>query len=387
MSENGIDGLVGNPEAFPILAKMDFFNHAGVSPIPRAAADALRKFAAEAESTAYFGTSWYRDVEQLREQAGGLLNASKDEISFVKNTSEGIATVANGLEWRAGDRIVTTGVEYPANIYPWMDLSRRFGTELVMVPEQDGADGTRQVPLEAILREASHPRTKLVSLSHVEFASGQRHDLAAVGRFCRENGKLLCVDAIQSLGIIPVDVQAMKIDFLSADGHKWLLGPEGAGIFYCRRELLERMHPLIVGWMNVVDAENFGHYDFTLRKDARRFEAGSHNVPGLLALKASIQLLLSAGIEAVGRRIRRLTDLFIEGVQRKGYRVISPRGDEQWSGIVSFVSNRHLHEPVWRRLREQFNTEIAVREGRLRCSPHFYNSEEQIGRLAEHLPG
>jgi cysteine desulfurase/selenocysteine lyase len=381
-----ISSLIGNVEAFPILAEWDFFNHAGVCPLPKVAADALRRYAQQAESVAYIDTGWYRDIEKLRVAAAKLINAHHEEIAFVKNTSEGLATVASGLEWRAGDRIVTTAVEYPANIYPWMEVARRFGVELVMLPEKN-VNGGREVPLEGILREVSHPKTQLVALSHVEFASGQRHDIATIGRACREQGKLLCVDAIQSLGVVPVDVKAMAIDYLSADGHKWLLGPEGAGIFYCRRELLETTRPLIFGWMNVINQDEYGSYDFTLKKDARRFECGSYTVATLLSLKAGVELLLGVGIEAVAERIRELTDYLTAGLEGKGYSIISPRDGEKWSGIVSFTSPTHDHTQIWRELRQNHKTELAVREGRLRCSPHFYNTLEQIDRLIARLPG
>src|SRR5947207_12977552 len=331
-SASMISTLIGNPEAFPILRQWDFFNHAGVCPLPRAAADALRKYAQQAQEVAYIDTGWYRDIESLRVSAAKLLNADSQEIAFVKNTSEGIATVANGIDWKKSDRIVTTAIEYPANIYPWMDISARFGCELVMVQEES-VNGRHQVPLEDILREITHPRTKLVALSHVEFASGQRHDLELIGKTCRENGKLFCVDAIQSLGILPVDVRAMNIDYLSADGHKWLLGPEGAGIFFCRRELLSQTRPLIVGWMNVINQEDYGNYDFTLKPDAKKFECGSYTVATLLSLKAAIEFLLSIGIDNIAARIRALGDHLISGLESKGYQIISPRDASQWSGI------------------------------------------------------
>ncbi|MGE5610927.1 MAG: aminotransferase class V-fold PLP-dependent enzyme [Bacillota bacterium] len=378
--------LIGNQEAFPILREWDFYNHAGVSPLPRCAADAIRAYAAQAESVAYLNTGWYRDMEKLRVLSASLINAHRDEIAFIKNTSEGIATVARGIDWQRGDRIVTSGVEYPANIYPWMDVAQQFGAELVMVPEEPGADGARRVPPERILEAAAHPRTRLVSLSHVEYASGQRHDLAAIGSYCRANGKLFCVDAIQSLGILPVDVQAMNIDYLSADGHKWLLGPEGAGIFYCRRQLLSKTRPLIVGWLNVINADDYGTYDFTLKPDAGRFECGTYNIPGLLALKASLELITSVGSSTLAERIRQLTNRLIAGLTAKGYSVLSPRRSDEWSGIVSFVSKTHDHHAIFKMLRQDYKTEIAVREGRLRCSPHFYNTEEQIDRLLAHLP-
>lgn len=378
--------LIGNSEAFPILRQWDFFNHAGVAPIPRASANAIRKYADQAESIVYIGAGWYRDIEKLRESAAALINAHRDEIAFVKNTSEGLATVAFGLDWQRGDRIVTTAVEYPANIYPWMELANRFGVELVMVPEESDSSGRRRVSLDRIIKETNHSRTRMVSLSHVEFASGQRHDIAAVGRLCREQGKLFCVDAIQTLGAIPVDVRAMNIDYLSADGHKWLLGPEGAGIFYCRRELLSKTRPLIVGWMNVVNAENYGHYDYTLKPDATRFEGGSFTIPGLLGLKASEELLQLAGIAAISNQIKSLTDRLIAGLERKGYQIISPRGEAEWSGIVSFIAPGRDHQEIFRMLRREHNIEIAVREGRLRCSPHFYNTTEQMDRLVATLP-
>jgi cysteine desulfurase / selenocysteine lyase len=384
----GVEHFIGNADEFPVRRHGEFFNHAGVCPLPKAAADALRRYAHQAETVAYVDTGWYRDINSLRQSAAAMMNASKEEIAFVKNTSEGLSIVATGVDWRPGDRVVTTAVEYPANVYPWMELARSRGVELVMVPEEtDTDDGSRHVPLDKILAAADHPRTRLVTLSHVEYASGQRHDLAAVGAFCRGRNILFCVDAIQSLGVLPVDVGAMHIDYLSADGHKWLLGPEGAGVFYCRKELIEHTRPATLGWMNVVDAQNYGNYDYTLRPDAGRFECGSYNLPGLLALKASVELLMGLGVEAVSARLKALTDRLIKGLREKGYGIVSPRSGERWSGIMSFVANDATqHQATWARLRGQYNTEIAVREGRLRASPHFYNTEAQIDRLVDRLP-
>jgi cysteine desulfurase/selenocysteine lyase len=382
-----LNSYVGNADAFPVLRRWDFFNHAGVAPLPHVASKAMRQYAREAEAGAYLGTSWFADIEKLRQSAAALINCHRDEIAFVKNTSEGISIVANGIDWQWGNRIVTTAVEYPANIYPWMEQSRGRGCQLVMVPEETDANGCQHVPVEKILAEADHPQTRLVTLSHVEFASGQRHDITRIGEFCRSHGKLFCVDAIQSLGVLPIDVQAMKIDFLSADGHKWLLGPEGAGIFYCSRELIERIRPLMVGWMNVIDAQQYGSYNYTLRSDAGRFECGSYNVCGLLGFRASLELLRSLRTGAVAQRIRELTDRLIGGLTAKGYQVLSPRDKWQWSGIVSFASAKHNHDQIVAGLRKEHRIEIALREGRLRCSPHFYNTEQQIDRLVETLPG
>ncbi|HEX8524527.1 MAG TPA: aminotransferase class V-fold PLP-dependent enzyme [Tepidisphaeraceae bacterium] len=377
---------INNPELFPVLSHCDFFNHAGVCPLPRPAADAFRKYAAESERSAYLNNSWYTDVERLRILAASIINAQRDEIAFIKNTSEGISIVASGLDWQWGDRIVTTAVEYPANIYPWMEVARSHGVKLVMVPEETAPDGSRQVPLDKILKEAADPRTRLVSLSHVEFASGQRHDIATIGAFCRQNKKLFNVDAIQSVGVLPVDVKAMNIDYLSADGHKWMLGPEGAGIFYCRRELLDRTRPLMIGWMNVINPEQYGQYDYTLKPDAGRFESGTYNVPGLLSLKASLELLSTIGIDRIAQRIQHLTQHLADRLPLRGYKVLSPRTNNDWSGILSFQSPTHDHSEIIRTLRKSHKTEIALREGRLRVSPHFYNTEEQLDRLLANLP-
>ncbi len=382
---NAINDFIGNPEQFPVLRQWAFFNHAGVAPLPRAAGDALRAFADQAESAAYLESGWYQDVEKLRQETAAFIGCHRDEIAFIKNTSEGINIVAKGIDWQFGDRIITTNVEYPANIYPWMALTRERGVKLVMVEEEAGPDGSRYVPVEKILQAAAEPKTRLVTLSHVEFASGQRHDLARIGQFCAERDVLFCVDAIQSLGVLPLDVSSMFIDFLSADGHKWLLGPEGAGIFYCRRGLIEHTRPMMIGWMNVVDAQNFGNYDSTLRPDAGRFECGSYNVPGLMSLRASLQLIQSIGIPAISNRVKALGDLLIGGLKDKGYKIISPRLGESWSGIVSFAHPTHSHEKIFQDLRAK-RIEIALRVNRLRCSAHFYNTEAQIQQLLAALP-
>ena len=364
---------------FPIVNRWAFFNHAGVAPIAARAAEALRQFAQQAQDDAYLGGRWYKQAEITRRNAARLINADPTEIAFVKNTSEGLAFVANGLTWSPGDQIISTAVEYPSNVYPWMDLAQRSGVQHIMVPERDA----RIDPAEIFA--AVTPRTRMIALSHVEYASGFRHDLAAVGRFCRDHGILLCVDGIQACGMMPVDVQAMNIDFLSADGHKWMLGPEGAGIFYCNRRHLLTLRPE-VGWMNVINADDYGNYDFTLRADAKRFECGSYNIPGVLALGAALQLLLDVGIDTVWSRIESLTSQLAAGLAAKGYQVFSSRRPGETSGIVTFTSAVHKHAEIVHNLEAQ-KIIIVLREGRLRASPHFYNSHAQIEQLVQALPG
>jgi cysteine desulfurase / selenocysteine lyase len=372
---------------FPILRHWDFYNHAGVAPLSNRAAEALQKYTAEARDHAYLTGRWYVQADRVRQLAAKLIGATPEEIAFVKNTSEGLAFVANGLAWNAGDEVIGTNVEYPANIYPWMDLAQRFGVKHIQVPERDG-----RIPIESLFAAVTS-RTRMIALSHVEYASGYRNDVAAIGRFCREHDILFCVDAIQALGVVPVDVNAMNIDFLSADGHKWLLGPEGCGFFYCRTEHLLKLRPE-VGWLNVVNALEYGNYDFTLRNDARRFECGTYNIPGILAMGASLELILELGVPFIQQRLRALTGQLCSGLIEKGYRIFSPRGtspsgEGEDSGIVSFAPPEDARELDAAGIVRDLQTRkiaLVLREKRLRASPHFYNSPKQIARLLSALP-
>lgn len=366
---------------FPSLKNWSFFNHSGVSPLPRRAADAMRRYIAQSENDGYMTGNWYKHAETTRRLAAGLLNASPLEIAFTKNTSEGLAFVANGLDWKPGDEIISTASEYPANVYPWMAAQKRYGARHIMIRERP--DG-RILPED--LFAAVTPRTRMIALSHVEYASGFRNDLAAIGTFCRARNILFCVDAIQSLGALPVDVQAMHIDYLSAGGHKWMLGPEGAGIFYCRRDLLDSLQPEI-GWMNVINATDYANFDFTLRPDAKRFECGGYNLAGILALGASLQMLTDIGIPTIWQRIHALTSMLAGGLQKKGYRIYSPRTlESECSGILSFTHpNPALHGSILQSL-EQQKIILVERESRLRAAPHFYQSETQINNLLNALP-
>lgn len=382
MADHDISQLTAD---FPIQDDWAFFNHAGVAPISPQAAAAMRTYAEQASTRAYVGSGWYRRAMEVKKAAADLIGArGPHEIAFMPNTSAGLATIARGLPWQEGDNVVITDVEYPANRYPWEDL-KRFGVELR--PVRQHPDGR----IEADdVNDAINDRTRVVSISHVQYASGHRIALREISDVVHQvpgDRGLLCVDGIQSVGALPVDVQAMGIDFLSADGHKWMLGPEGCGILYCREDLIETVHPPVVGWMNMVDAHDYGNYRYEFYPDARRFEPGSYNIPGILALGASIDLLLSVGIETVWSRIDALTSQLCDGLSRKGYNVYSPRTDpDERSGIVIWDPPE---VPNAKRIvgdLEKQGIIIVVREGRLRASPHFYNTADQIDRLIEALP-
>ena len=361
----------------PVTARWAYFDHAAVSPLTERARKTLNDWATDlAENGVVHDSSRVRQIEEVRRLAGRLLNTDPLDIAFIKNTSEGIGIVAEGLPWQEGDNVVTAEDEYPANLYPWMNLAKR-GVELRRVPSRDG-----RILLDD-LRSAMDARTRLVSLSFVEYASGFRNDLVAIGQMCHEKGVLFCVDAIQGLGVIPLDVQQAPIDFLAADGHKWLLGPEGAGLFWVRRESIEQLHPVGVGWNSVMDSRNFGRIDFRLKPHAGRWESGSLNVGGILALGASLELLLAIGINAVWQRVESLTDYLCERVERLGHTVYSSRLPNEKSGIVSIVLPGDVRDFV-RRCRDA-GIVVNNRAGRLRVSPHAYNTSEELDRLVELL--
>ncbi|HYF49886.1 MAG TPA: aminotransferase class V-fold PLP-dependent enzyme [Planctomycetota bacterium] len=358
---------------FPILNSWDFFNHAGVSPISQRVADALQKYTHEALHDAYLTGNWYDQAHDVRKLAARLINAEASEIAFIKNTSEGLAFVANGLDWHAGDEIVSAQGEFPSNVYPWMDLAQRCGVRHIMVPEKNG-----RVEQDDLFNACS-PKTRMIALSHVEFGSGFCNDLAAIGKFCRERRILLCVDAIQSCGVLPVDVRAMEIDFLSTSGHKWLMSPEGFGFFFCRKSLITSLRPE-VGGNNVVNPLEYGRYEFILRSDARRFECGGPNNAGTLALGAALKLALEVGVETIRARVIELTDHLCARLEEKGYQVYSSRLPGEKSGIVAFTSPKEEPKAIVNRLMDKKIVTVP-RLGRVRVAPHYYNSIEQIERL------
>jgi len=366
-------------DQFPITRNYNFQNHAAVAPLCRRAAEAAQEYLRLSCESGYLGGRFYKHADSVRQRAAQLIGANPDEVTFIKNTSEGLSLVANGLSWNTGDNIVTTNVEFPANVYPWMALASR-GVKLNMVLEEDG-----RIPLEKLLA-AINSRTRLVTISSVQYASGFRTDLATLGEYCTSKGVLLCVDAIQSLGAMPIDVKAMNVDFLAADGHKWLCGPEGLGIFYVSKELQGHLRPTCVGWMSVKDSTDFSRYRFEFHEDIKRYDSGAYNMPGIYALGGAIDLLLEIGMERITARLLSLTGRLVAGLRDKGYRVVSSREPAEASSIVAFRSDVHDHNQIQRHLQGEHRIVIAVRSGRLRASPHVYNTEKEIDRLIEALP-
>ncbi len=367
---------------FPVLREVNYLNHAGVAPLPACCAREIADCVNAASQGHFADNDWYHRVLAVKSLCAKLVNArGKHEIAFIPNTTTGIATLAGGLNWRRGDRVVISAVEYPANRFPWTDL-QRLGVEVVEAKQ--GPDFRIDVDdVIALIND----RTRVVALSHVQFGSGYRIDLRPIVDEVHAAGGLLCVDAIQSLGVLPVDVQAMGIDFLAADGHKWMLGPEGAGFLFCEEDLCQQLRPLIPGWLGRHNHLDYGNYDERYYPDARRFEPGTWNVPGIRGMGASIALLLEVGIDIVWSRIDALCQHARTLLSDKGYKVVTPPGHRERSGIVAFDAPEGAppHAEIVKSLESQ-GIIIAQRMGHLRISPHFYNAIEQIDAAIKALP-
>ena len=366
-------------DEFAVTRNYNFQNHAGVAPICRRAADAAGQYLKLSQENAYLGSGFYLHADHVRQLAAELINAKADEVTFVKNTSEGINFVANGLVWKSGDNVVITSVEFPSNMFAWRNLHSR-GVKVRMAMEESG-----RIPIERLI-EAIDSRTRVVAVSSVQYASGYRTDLATLGEHCQQKGVFLCVDAIQSLGAMPIDVKGMHIDFLAADAHKWLCGPEGIGLFYVSKEIQGYLRPSCVGWRSVKNPPDFDHGTFELADSIKRFDSGAYNLAGVYALGGALEMLAEIGVDQICQRVLFLTDRLVTGLRDKGYRIFSSRQRAEASGIVSFSSDVHDHDEIQRHLQAEHRLVIAVRKGRLRASPHFYNTEKEIDQLIDFLP-
>jgi cysteine desulfurase / selenocysteine lyase len=364
---------------FPVVENYIYLDHAGVAPISLRVRSAVEVFLRESsEGGAFHYPAWAHRVNEVRTNCARLIHAGDDEIAFVKNTSHGLSLVAEGLDWKAGENILFYEREFPSNIYPWQNLIRK-GVEARPVPFRQG-----RVQIKDI-EKLMDSRTRMIAVSSVQFSNGFRIDLKRLGSLCRDRNILLCVDAIQSLGVIPMDVRDCNVDFLSADAHKWLLGPEGIGMFYCRRGLTEGMNPPLIGWKSVQNEFDFDHPHLTLKRDALRFEEGSMNLMGIFGLGAAVELLLEAGIEDIERRVLDLGERIIEEADKRGFETLTPKERQERGGNVTFRGSFDL-EAVRNGLREK-GIMVNVRGGGLRVSPHFYNIESDIEKLFEAVDG
>lgn len=365
---------------FPVIESCVYLNHAAVGPWPQRTQDALAGFTDE---NVVYGArgypEWLKTEQRLREQLAKLINAhSTDDIALLKNTSEALSFVANGFPWRDGDNIVISDEEFPSNRIVWESLRGR-GVTVREVRLQGQTD-----PEEALLN-AADTRTRILSVSSVQYASGFRLNLVRLGEGCRKKGIAFCVDAIQSLGALRADVQAAHIDFLMADGHKWMLAPEGTALFYCHPEWRERLALTEYGWHMVEEMGNYDSRDWRAASSARRFECGSPNMLGIFALNASLALLLEAGLEIIEQRVLERSHFLLselKGTQK--ITLLTSTAPERYAGIVTFKIQGADIQELHRHLTKH-NVVCAIRGGGIRLSPHFYIPMQQLENTVKSL--
>ncbi|MEW6129959.1 MAG: aminotransferase class V-fold PLP-dependent enzyme [Acidobacteriota bacterium] len=365
---------------FPVTENFIYFNHAAVCPLSTRVRDAMRWLVDDVTtngSSHFF--DWCDRFEQVREAAARLVNARPSEIAFMKNTSDALSTVANGIRWQEGDNVIATNVDFPTNIYPWMRLQQTRGIELKLVSERDGRIDADE--LISLIDE----RTRVVSISWVQFSSGFRADIARLGKACRARDVIFMIDAIQGLGGFTLDVARDYVDAFAADAHKYLLGPEGSALLYISERILERIEPTVVGWMSVNDFDNHLDYKLNYRPGALRFECGTLNTVGVYGMGAAIDLFLEVGAAVIEEYLLDLSEYLAGRLQEKGYSIYGSRRRQEISAIVTCTHPRHTPKELYHLLQEK-NIITAPRVGRLRISPHFYNIREEVDALIDALP-
>ena len=359
---------------FSLNEDIIYLNHAAVGPWPRRTAEAVKAFADEnAAKGSLDYLRWLATADALRVRLKTLLNTpSKDNIALVKNTSEALSFVAYGLDWAEGDNIVSTNQEFPSNRIVWESLASK-GVEF-----READIGSGKSPEDALFALVDG-RTRLITVSSVQFGTGLSLDLSHIGEFCKRGGILFCVDAIQSLGAISFDAESIHADFVMADGHKWMLGPEGVAVFYSSPNARDRLGLSEYGWNMVENSGDFDAREWKIAPNARRFECGSPNMLGIHALEASLSLLLETGMEVVERRVLENSSYLFESIRSRGLKLITDDSPGRYAGIVTFGlfdgDNARLHAHL-----TQNGVLCAFRSGGIRFSPHFYTPQEHLRR-------
>lgn len=359
-------------DEFPQIDGLRYLNHAAVAPWPRRATEAVAAFAQQNMTLgARDYPQWLAVETRLRARLTRMLNApTSADIALVKNTSEALSFVAFGLDWKPGDQIVISDEEFPSNRVVWEALEPK-GVEVIQVSLK-GDDP------EGALLAACGPKVRLMAISAVQYASGLRLDLRRLGEGCEERGVLLCIDAIQQLGAMPFDVQQYRCAFAMADGHKWLLGPEGLGVFYCRSDLRPTLKLHEYGWHMLEHAGDYDRTDWQPARSARRFECGSPNLLGAMALEASLSLLEEVGMTEVGQALAQRLDQLQEGLSAMpGVRLLSPTDPVRRAGIMTFTLDGVDNAELFERLKAE-QIVCALRGGGVRLSPHFYTRPDVI---------
>lgn len=356
-------------ELFPVTRDQIFLNNAAMAPPSLRVVEAMHAFMGECAAQASRDyAAWGRRLSGARAKAARLVGGEAQDLAFVGNTSFGLSLVAQSFPWRAGDAVLVPVPDFPSNVYPWQNLQRQ-GVRIIEVPRRDG----RIAPAD--FERALTERTRMLTLSSVDYAGGFAADLAQIGAWCREKGLIFVVDAIQSLGVLPVDAPRLGIHALAAGAHKWLLGPMGIGLLYLAPELRELLQPALTGWKAVVDPENFALH-FQLREDAAVFEPGTLNLAGIFGLEAALDLLYEVGQEEIRRRVFTWCDDLAAGLRERGLAVTSPLAAAERAGLLFFAPPGKA-EALFHALLAR-GVMLSLRNGRLRLSPHFYNNEADV---------
>ena len=368
-------------ELFTITRSFNYLNHAAVSPppTPTIAAVESQLHDVNAHGSLHY-REWVATKERARQLVATMIGARPEQLAFMRNTSDGLSTVANGLRWQPGDNLVTFAKEFPSNVYPWLRIRDTLGVEVRVCEERNGRIDLNE------LTSLIDARTRVVAVSHVQYASGFRADLQRIGQAARRHDALLVIDLIQSLGVIPIDVEKELIDVAAAAGHKWLLTPEGIGLLYLSDRARERIEPTLVGWISVRDPEDYSNFSQEWNKGALAWETGTAASSLFYGLEASLRLLTETGVARIERYLEQLTDHLCERLADTSYEVVSSRAPGEKSQIVCI---RHKEDvspmAIYAHLRER-HIVTAPRGDRLRISPHLYNTVEEIDSLVDSLP-
>jgi len=356
---------------FGVTQKYVYLNHAAAGVLPASTVAAIEQFVRAHADAGVLGTFPYDlKMAEYRAKIGGFIGASGSEIATLLNTGAGANTLALGIDWKPGDEVVLCDNEFPANVIPWLGLRRR-GVDVRFLPTRE----ERLTP-ERLEREIS-PRTRVVTVSWVSYADGYRHDLGGLAAVAHDSGALLCVDAMQGLGVFPLDVRALGIDALYAGGAKWMLGLHGAAFLYVNSELGERLAVATPGWRSVADMWDFHNSGQPFSPEALRFESGTPNLLGTLSLVSAIELFERSGPQAIAEHVLALTDRLCEGLTNLDADFSTLRGPSCSSGIVTF-SIPGIDSMALGRALENQGIVTTNRTGGIRVSPHGYNTAEEI---------
>ncbi|MBV9217361.1 MAG: aminotransferase class V-fold PLP-dependent enzyme [Acidobacteria bacterium] len=366
---------------FPAAQNYTYLNSAAVSPIPLTAIEAINGQLVDVSANGSLGyLGWIETKNRARAQLASMLNVSSDQVAFTRNTSDGFAAIAAGIDWKTGDNIVSFDGEFPSNFYPWRRVRDRFSVELRLCGETAG-----RVNIDELMSMIDR-QTRVVALSSVQYASGYRADLERIGRAARAVDALFCVDIIQGLGQLPYDLPAQFVDAASGASHKWLCAPEGCGILYLSDRARDLVDPAIVGWISVETPWDFVDREQPFKPTALAWESGTGASALFYGLEQSLKLLLDAGAENIEKHLAELTDRLCDGVAGTYYDIVSSRAHGERSAIVCIKHRNGMPVNDITAKLESEKIVVSPRGDRLRIAPHFYNNSQDIDRLLSALP-